>query len=279
MKKYIWVICFLATVVKAQNVLKFDKRFVESEDKWVSFRANEDSSYSYGFIYIDAQAGLTFNSEGSFKINGKGTFIPKKIDSTSIKVRLEPNRVKVAWIPQTKFSELKINAVPDWLKYYKTDTASVERLYRWGFLYNSWDECNKALTYLERGQKINPKFKGLEFELAYAYNALKQYEKAIVVLKSALETTPNDCYLYKELSFAEMHIGQLENAAKDCKKGIEVCEDKPMKSEIAYNLAYQYYKLKDKDNFKYWAKETKKWNKKGDQFSENIEKMENDLKK
>ena len=64
----------------------------------------------------------------------------------------------VAFIPENKFQELKISAIPDWLKYYKSDTNSIERLYRWGYMYNGWDECAKALTYLEKAEKINPKF-------------------------------------------------------------------------------------------------------------------------
>jgi tetratricopeptide (TPR) repeat protein len=240
---------------------------------------NKDSSYSYGFIYIDSQAGLTLDLKGSFKITRDNTFIPTNIDTASIKVRLEPNQIMVAVVPASKYKELQIVEFPDWLKFYKTDTASVERLYRWGFLYNSWDNCTKALTYLEKAQKINPKFEGLEFELAFAYNVLGQFDKAINVSNDALKTNPDDCYLFKELSFAQLHLGQLDKASETCKKGIAVCVDNPMKSEISFNIAYQYFKLKDKKNFKYWADETKKWATKGDQFMTRINSMETDLEK
>ena len=279
MKYFFTWLLFVATTGSAQTILQFDKRFVESEDRWVAFQMDKDGSYQYGFIYIDAQAGLTFNYEGRFKITGQGVFVPEKIDSFIMKSRLEPNQVKVAFIPESKFNELKIDAVPEWLKFYKTDTASIERLYRWGFLYNSWDECSKALTYLERAQKINPKFKGLEFELAFAYNALQQYDKAITVLQSALETSPADCLLYKELSFAEMQSGQLNKAVETSKKGIDNCSNKQWKAEIAYNIAYQFYKAKDKVNFALWANETKKWATKGDRYSTNVTKMEENIDK
>ena len=75
---------------------------MESEDRWVAFQMDKDSSYIYGFIYIDAQAELTFNYEGNFRISEAGSFIPKKIDSTNFKVRLEPNNVKVAFIPENR---------------------------------------------------------------------------------------------------------------------------------------------------------------------------------
>ena len=277
MKYCLILFALIALQLQAQTVLKFDKRFVQCEDKWVAHKMNkEDSTYNYGFIYIDAAAGLTYQDVGSFKIS-EGRFVPKQNDYNS-KIRLEINRVKVSWIPESKFEELQVSATPDWLKAYKTDTASIERLYRWGFLYNSWDECEKALTFLEKGQAINPKFKGLEFELAYAYNALERYNNAITVLEGALQTTPNECYLYKELSYAQMHIGQLDKAAVSCKKGIELCSEKPMKCEIAFNLAKQYFLIKDKVNFKSWADEMKKWADTDDFFMNNLKKMEEGLK-
>jgi tetratricopeptide (TPR) repeat protein len=263
-------------LLKAQNTLTFDKRFVQCEDKWVAFQMNKDSSYSYGFIYIDAQAGLTFNLEGTFKIGAANVFVPTKM-AANVKYRLQANQVKVAVIPSERLKELQLPEFPDWLKSYETDTASVARLYRWGFLYNSWDECAKALTYLERAQEIDPGYKGLKFELAYAYNALGQYDKALPVLNSAIGTDPNNCYLYKELAFAEMHLGQLEKASETGRKGIVICSDNQMKSEIAYNLAYGYYKIKDKEKFKYWADETRKWATNGDQFTTNIHKMEAEI--
>jgi tetratricopeptide (TPR) repeat protein len=279
--KYLLIsLVLIANNLQAQTLLEFNKLFVESEDKWVAFREDKDQTYTYGFIYIDSQAGLTFNYEGKFKVSPKGEFVPEARDSiSSVKVRLNPNNVRVAFIPSTKFADLKIKPTPEWLRFYKTDTTSIERLYRWGYLYNAWNQPAKALTYLEKGRKINPKFAGLEFELAYSYNALQQFDKSIPVLQSAIATTPGDCYLYKELSYAEMHLGQFQQAAETCKKGINICSEKPIKSEIANNMAYQYFKLKDKPNFLYWAKETKKWATKDDQFMANIIRMEKEFGK
>lgn len=98
-------------------------------------------------------------------------------------------------------------------------------------------------------------------------------------MQSALETAPKDCLLYKELSFAEMHLGQLDKAAETCNKGIAACADKQWKAEIAYNLAYNFYKAKDKTNFTKWAAETRKWANKDDVYSTNIGKMEANIDK
>lgn len=264
----------LSTQLFAQPFLQFDKRFVECEDKWVAFQQSEDSSYSFGFIYIDAQAGLTFNYEGTFRVSPDGKFIPLRIDKANVKYRLQANQVKVALVPASTFNDLGITDPPDWLKSYKTDTGSVKRLYRWGFLYNSWDLCEKALTYLERAYKMEPKFKGLEVEMAFSYNALEQYDKALKLLESALETSKDDWYLYKELSYTQMKLGMLEKAEESSTKGIAVCNDSTMKAEMAYNIAYQYYSKKDKEKFSYWAAETRKWAIPGDRYSSALNKLE-----
>ncbi|WP_223648861.1 tetratricopeptide repeat protein [Hymenobacter psoromatis] len=275
--KYL-ILFFLLIVMgsHAQTMLKFDKRFVECEDKWVVFRPDKDGTYHYGFIYIDEQAGLTHQVGGKFTIAKDGSYvrIPQGLDSINMKVRLLPNQVRVALLPPVAFASLKINATPDWLHFYKTDTVSVKHLFRWGFLYNSWNESAKALTYLQRAQQLDPKFRGLAPELAYTYNVLQQYDKAIAVALNGLETTPDNCYTYKELSYAQLQLGQLEDAVTTYKKSISLCTDKAIKSEIAFNITGHYYRTKDRSNFDYWAKEIKKWATKGDKFTTNLISMQ-----
>ena len=278
--KYLFILLTLfISTLNAQSVLKFDKRFVECEDKWVAFQKGKDSTYVYGFIYIDAQAGLTLNYEGNFTISDIGTFIPRKIDSANFKIRLQPNRVSVAFIPENKLEELQIPVTPEWLKYYKTDTASVERLYRWGYMYNGWDECSKALTYLERAQKINPEFKGLSVELAFSYNCLRQFEKAILVLQSAVEKNPTDAYINKELIYAQVKSGQLDKASESYKRAVAACTDTSYNAENCYNILHTYYLNKDKPNFKLWLKEIKKWKSSNADLTSSVNTMEEELSK
>ncbi len=195
---------FLSISSNAQNILKFDKANYQCEDKWVAYQMDEDSTYTFGFIYIDSQAGLTFNYEADFKIekDGKFTRIDKIENSTSIKSRLQANRIAIAEIPESKFLELKIEKTPKWLTYYRTDENSLERLYRWGYMYNGWNECEKALTFLEKAEKIDPNFNGLQTELAFSYNALEKFNKAEICLLKAIKSAPDDCYTYKELAYS-----------------------------------------------------------------------------
>ena len=273
------VILLLVTLsINAQTTLKYDKRNVQCEDKWIAIQMNQDSNYVYGFIYIDLQAGLTLNYEGTFKIINN-VFIKQKEDVTSLKIRLEPNRIAIAEIPEDRFKELGIKKIPEWLKFYKGDENSIERLYRLGYMYNGWDECAKALTYLEKAKKINPNYKGLEVELAYSYNCLSQYDKAIVALQNILAANPSDAYANKELIYALISAGQLDKAAESCKKALRICSDKTYNGENYFNLLQEFYLRKDKVNFNLWLSEAKQLTCSNAILTQNIKKMENELSK
>jgi tetratricopeptide (TPR) repeat protein len=252
MKYLLLFVTLFASRLSAQTILSFDKRFVQCEDKWVAFKPGKDSSLAFGFIYIDAQAGLTLNYEGNFKILVSGEFVPKKFDSASMKVRLQANNVLVALIPENRFQELKIQPVPDWLKYYKTDTNSVERLYRWGYLYNGWEECAKALTYLEKAEKINPKFKGLAVELSFSYNCLGQYDKAELILEEEIKTNSADAYVNKEYIYTLTKNNRIEKAVYQFGLSLKTLKDNQYNAENCYNILQYYYKQKDKVNFNIW---------------------------
>lgn len=279
MKYFLSLLIFTSGIISAQSPFKFDKRFIDAEDKWVVLAPNKDSSYGYGFVYLDVQAGLTLDLEGKFTIDKEGKFIPEKIQNASMKYRIEPTRTLVAFVPENKFNELGISAVPDWLHFYKTDGQSPQRLYRLGFTYNAWNECDKALEYLEKLQKTDPAFKGLAVELSFSYNCLGQFDKAVEVLEKAVKSTPDNCYLYKELTYAYQQKKDLNKAITAAESGMAHCEDKTMKAEIAYNMSYSYYTLKDKTSFSKWAQEARKWLTESDQLYKALKQMEAELNK
>lgn len=283
MKYFLILITLFTANLNAQNVLKFDKRNVQCEDKWISYQMDKDSTYTFGFIYIDAQAGLTFNYEGKFKIEKDGKFTKLKSEFGNnvgfIKSRLQPNRIAIAEIPEEKFKELNIEKIPNWLKHYKTDENSIGRLYRWGYMYNGWNECEKALTYLEKANKIDPNFKGLQTELAYSYNALGLFNKAELALKKATIDNPKDCYTYKELAYTYTKLVNFEKVAETYLIMTKICTEENYVQETAHNLAYEYYKLKDKVNFKKWKTEAEKWSKSENQYIINLNNMQAELDK
>lgn len=278
MKNLTALLLLIALSINAQTSLIFNKRNVQCEDKWIALQMNKDSTYVFGFIYIDSEAGLTLNYEGEFRITNN-VFVRQKEDMRSLKVRLKPNRIAIAEIPEDRFKELGINKTPEWLKFYKENENSIERLYRWGFMYNGWDECAKALTYLEKAEKINSNYKGLEVELAYSYNCLGQYDKAILALQKALEANPTDAYVNKELIYAQIKSGQLDKAAESCKKALTICNDKTYNGENYYNLLCEFYVRKDKVNFNLWLSETKQLTSKNTMMTQNIKKMEDEMSK
>lgn len=281
--KYLLLLLTLITLnLNAQDILKFNKRNVECEDKWVAYQKDNEEAYNFGFIYFDAQAGLTLNYGGKFKIDEKGKFylVPSQKNQTNeFKMRLQPNRIVIAEIPEEKFKELAIEKTPSWLSIYKGDENSIYRLYRRGFMYNAANECETALTYLEKAEKIDTNYKGLQTELAFSYNALGKYDKAESSLKKAIVQNPKDCYTYKELAYAYTKQLKMDKAIETYNNMITICGGNNDVAETAHNLAYVYFSNKDKTNFNKWKLETEKWAKPNDKFRKNLLLMETELNK
>lgn len=262
----------------AQSDLKFDKRFVQSEDQWVAFPADSLGNYPYGFIYIDSQAGLTLDYSGNFIVDKNGKFIAEASEEqTSMKVRLEPNNRLVAFLPEQRLKELNLKRIPEWLEVYKRDLNTIERLYHWGYMYNGWNECERALEFLEQAKVINPDFSGLRVELAFSYNCLKRYSEAIAILKKALLANPTDAYTHKELIFAQAHNGQLADAEKSYRKAVSKCPEKVYNAENAYNILQAYYLKKDVKKFSNWFTEMTSVFATSEQFDKLAKKMKAEL--
>lgn len=258
MKTFYFISLLFSTwLCNAQDKLNFDSKFTQSEDKWVAFPADSTDTYAFGFIYIDANAGLTLDYAGSFKIGSDEKYLLKKKELEGMmKYRLEPNNTRVAIIPESHYSELEISKVPDWLKYYKEDENTIERLYKWGYMYNGWGECSKALEFLEIAKKIDPDYKGIRVELGFSYNCLEQFEKAIEVLNAAVKLEPKDAYINKELLYAFIHNNQLNKAIVLYDKIIKEVADKSYNAENAYNILGEYYRQKDVKKFTDWMNKT-----------------------
>ena len=267
----------LALKINAQNDLIFNKRFIECEDKWVAFYMNEDSSHTYGFIYIDTQAGLTLNLEGDFKYQPDSSLLVEKNKETNIKVRLENNNVKVAIIPEAMFNDLQIDSIPAWLKFYKTDVDSINRLYKWGFMYNGWGLCEKALEYLLKAKRIDSEYEGLLVEIAYSYNCLKKYDLSAAVLEEALRMKPTDAYTNKEYIYTLTQQKNIQKAIEQYEKSVELGIDDKYNAENCFNILGQFYYKKDVKNFNKWVKKLKKWPNSNKQIDAYIKMMKKEL--
>src|ERR1700733_9631923 len=55
--------------------LTYDVHMSDCEDRWVVlYHRPEDSDYTYGFVYIDPQAGFTLHFGGRFTIDADGKY-------------------------------------------------------------------------------------------------------------------------------------------------------------------------------------------------------------
>lgn len=262
MKKIIpfLITLFVTTIGSSQNntstnQLKFETIYYDAIYKWVAFpKAETDSTYVYGYIYLDMQAGLTFNHEGTFHVDKTGKLVSSKKDSNSmIKMRLGNTTKNVAVLSSVQIKELGVLPIPDWLKNYKKPIDDAESLTRTGYHLNAVGGSKKALEFLLKAYKKSPHHKGLEFELGFAYNALGQYEKAIEILNKATTHDPKNALLYKEFGYAYLNLHKLPEAEAIYKRGVEIATDKELGCEMAINMANYYFIQKSKDKFNEWA--------------------------
>ncbi len=245
-------------LAQADPELKYDQPFTKCEKKWVVLsRSEADRNYTFGYIYIDSQAGFTFDLQGMFMVDATGRYIKDTIslkNSGSIKYRIAPNWRPVALLPSKHFNELKIKAEPDWVKTYYNYTDTLAHNYRWGWIYNDINDSQTALTYLEKVYKVNPHYPGVEFEMTFAYNALGKFNDAIKLLEPAISNDPKNTFFYKELAYAYFHAQQYEKAILTYKTGLEFFpnERSETRGEFAFNMANAYKTLNNEAEYKAW---------------------------
>ena len=263
---------------KAQTDLKFDKFLVDCEDKWIAIQI-DSLQYYYGYVYMDNSAGLTFSLDGAFSINSASNYVKMKVNK--LKVRIAPNKVMAAEIPKDRYKELAIIPVPDWLKLYRTDDQNIDRLFRWGHTYNKWGNAEKALKFLKMVKSKDKKYPGLDREFYYAYNGKKRELLASFYLGEALadvsEARQTNCELYKSLVFKQTNANELKQAEEMYYYAIKECTDETAKADMAYNIAFKYYKLLNKEKLQQWKNEVFRWIVPNDSYAERVEKMMSSL--
>ncbi len=264
MRRIILILILISNIGFSQSnltELKFDTKYFNAVDKWVAFpKKDVDSTYAFGFIYLDNQAGFTFNYEAKFTIKEQ-KLIKIGTDSTVsfMKYRLEPNTSLVSVLTNHQISELNLPKQPKWISIYKKGSEQVDYLKNEGYHFNHVGASDLALQPLLKAYEIEPHFDGLEFELSFAYNHLGQYNKAIQILEKAIQNNPENFYFYRELGFSYVNLNQIDKAEKIYRKGIEISDNDFEKSEMAVNMAQAYFKLKNKEKFDEWARLTKKY--------------------
>ena len=230
----------------------------------------EDTTYTYGFVYIDPQAGFTVHYFGRFTIDASGSFHlapnPLPPDKFSLKIRLDQNGI-AARLPAQALSQLQLPQRPDWLKYYEDKADPVTHKVTWGYFYNAIGDSQRAVGFLESAYTERPEAPRVVFELTYAYNATERPEDAIRIAKGEFTKNPKDELLCREIAFAYIHLKSYKEATEQYRECIALCGDSESqmaeKSELAMNLGSAYGALGDSASRSAWLEKAKSWAPKG----------------
>lgn len=251
--------------------LTYDVHMSDCEDRWVAlYHEPEDADYTYGFVYIDPQAGFTLHFFGRFTIDVDGNYHaapnPLPPDKFSLKIRLDQNGI-AALLPPRGIWQLGLPEKPDWLTSYEDKADSVTHRVNWGSFYNGIGDSRRAIGYLEPAYKERPDAPKLVFELVYAYNALERPEDAIRLSKTEFAKNPKDELLCREMAFAYLHLKSYKDAVPQYQACIALCGDSESqlaeKSELAMNLSSSYKAMGDAPNSEVWLEKAKRWAPKG----------------
>jgi|SRR5271157_1785763 len=252
--------------------LRYDVHMSDCENHWVALHHSpEDRDYTYGFVYIDPEAGFTLHYVGVFTIDNDHNYHeapnPIPTDKMSLKIRLEGQNGVAALLPPSAIAQLKLPEKPDWLEYYEDKADPVTHKVKWGFFYNDIGDSRRAIDYLEPAYSEKPDAPRVVFELAYAYNALGRPEDAIRVSKSEFARNPKDELLCREIAFAYLNLKSYKEATEKYKSCIALCDDSDTgmaeKSELAMNLSSAYKEMGEMQNHDVWVKKAQDWAPKG----------------
>lgn len=250
--------------------LSYDVHMSDCENRWVAlYHRPEDADYTYGFVYIDPQAGFTLHYFGRFTLDSGGNYHaapnPLPPDKVSLKIRLQ-NGI-AALLSARALAQLQLPQRPDWMKYYEDHADPVTHKINWGFFYNDIGDSARALGFLESAYKEQPDAPRVVFELTYAYNASGRPQDAIRVAKSEFAKNPKDELLCREIAFAYLHLKSYKDATGQYQACIALCGDSESemaeKSELAMNLGAAYGALGDTSSRNTWLEKAKSWAPKG----------------
>jgi tetratricopeptide (TPR) repeat protein len=251
--------------------LSYDVHMSDCENRWVAlYHKPEDPDYTYGFVYIDPQAGFTLHYVGRFTIDTDAKYHvapnPLPPDKYSLKIRLDQNGI-AALLPPEALAQLVLPERPAWLKSYEDKADPITHKVNWGFFYNSIGDSRRAADYLESAYRERPDAPRVVFELTYAYNATGRPEDAIRVAKSEFTKNPKDELLCREIAFAYLRLKSYKDATAQYQACIVLCADSESgmaeKSELAMNLSASYGGLSDTTNRDAWLEKAKNWAPKG----------------
>lgn len=277
MKKITFITLFSLFVcsLNAQEK-KYDTDYFRCENQWVLLPGKpNDTINDYGFIYLDRQAGFTFNYEGRYYIKDKKQLVLLPTGSDGVvKYRLKPNTVKVEPMSDSFRELLKLPKEPDWLSIYRKGEEEIDALIKRGYHYNHVGGSDLAIPILLKAYQKNPHAETLEFELSYAYNATEQFDKTIEVLDKAIKHDPKNFWFYRELGYAYVHLDKFAKAEEIYKKGISITQEKNQQAEMALNMTGAYYRTKNRKKFDEWLSVAKKYTDENSPYYEHLQKME-----
>lgn len=233
--------------------LSFDQGIANCENKWSGIKG-QDGKTILGYVYVDIDAGFTFehygdlnSSEGHLRAVKSELFGKARVIS-----RIEKNFPAIC-LTESQLTQLGLPSSPEWMKFYKDDRSPAEHHTRWAFHANHIGASKLALEHISKAVAAGASSPALTFEHAFALNALGRFDETIALLTPVISSFSASSDLIAELAFAHLAKGEYSAAIPCYKQALEHHKPSVRRGEFAKNMAYAYEKLGNRGQRDYWS--------------------------
>ena len=236
--------CSTGSSLEAGN-LKFNQTIAECENKWVGAET-EDGGVILGFVYVDPNAGFTFEHYGSLDDAGEGLrAVQSDLAKEARLIQRIDQNFPATCLGDVQVAELGLPMAPETMKFYKDERPPGEHHAAWAYHYNHIGASDIALDHVAKAIAAGARSTDLTFEHAFALNVLARFNETIELLEPFVPTGSMTADLIAELAYARLMQGDYQRAIELYTQAIGHDPDKPSSRrwEFARNIAAAYEEL------------------------------------
>jgi tetratricopeptide (TPR) repeat protein len=212
------------------------------ENRWFAAEGTSGKLF-LGYLYIDPEAGFTFEHYGDFRIDGgQATVVKSDLrDKARLIVRVT-NNFPARCLTPTQATALGLEPNPAWMKFYEDKRAPGEHHANWAYFYNHIGASEIALEHVSKALAAGESSESLAFEHAFALNVLSRFDEVVALLTPNVSRTKSGD-LVAELAYAHLMLAKFEEAIGLYSRAIDLGSSR--RWEFATNIAGAYERLGD----------------------------------
>jgi tetratricopeptide (TPR) repeat protein len=241
--------------------LTFNQAVSDCENRWFGAEA-QDGSVILGYVYIDPDAGFTFEHYGTLEEDG-GLLraVQSNLSREARLIHRIGRNFPATCLVDDQVTALGLPLVPETMQFYKDSRPLGEHHAAWAYHYNHIGASDKALGHVLKAQEVGANSAALTFEHAFALNALEMFDATVRLLDPVYLVGGMTGDLIAELAYARLGQGDYQRAIELYTQAIDPDQGEvsSRRWEFARNIAAAYEKLGDGRQRDVWIERAEKY--------------------